>query len=294
MAKMPVAFPFPTQALKAAAHVPNVTLLLRGGTYYTQGETLGPEHSGLTLQNYEGEHAVVSGGVPLDGATWQPYKINPAGAPQWKTASDVNNVYGRANLKADGSQTVYLGYMNSLEECMAAANASERGPFGSVTFHGPHLTGGFNNLCYGSTTQFWSPTPQDEVDSARNTAAWPSNIWVADLSQFQLPDVLGLRINGVRAVRAKYPNGNPELVGPEAADMMQYKAGWVGGPTAWVKPADKWKDTKDVVSNATHWPGVNWPMSEEGSAKQSGAAAMRGDEKSDTFTWVPNTFVGRF
>eukprot|EP00035_Acanthoeca_spectabilis_P015936 m.322113 g.322113 ORF g.322113 m.322113 type:complete len:169 (+) comp16454_c0_seq102:2541-3047(+) len=76
--------------------------------------------------------------------------------------------------------------------------------------------------------------------------------------------ILGLRVNGTRAIRAKYPNGNPELSGPDAVDVPTYQAGWVTHDTQWLPPnRSKWNETKDVVSNTTNWPGVNWPTSEE-------------------------------
>ena len=41
----------------------NVTVELRAGTYRTTGVVLTPQHSGLTIQNYNGEEAIVSGAV---------------------------------------------------------------------------------------------------------------------------------------------------------------------------------------------------------------------------------------
>lgn len=58
--------------------------------------------------------------------------------------------------------------------------------------------------------------------------------------------------------------GNPELSGPDAVDVLTYQAGWVTHDTQWLPPnRSKWNETKDVVSNTTNWPGVNWPTSEE-------------------------------
>lgn len=37
--------------------------MLRAGTYYTKGIVLSSVHSGLTIQNYHGEDAVVTGAV---------------------------------------------------------------------------------------------------------------------------------------------------------------------------------------------------------------------------------------
>lgn len=38
-----------------------------------------------------------------------------------------------------------------------------------------------------------------------------ANIYVADLSQEDLDSILGLRVNSMRAIRARYPNANPEF-----------------------------------------------------------------------------------
>ena len=45
-------------------------------------------------------------------------------------------------------------------------------------------------------------------------------------------DALLLRVDGGRAIRAKYPNGNPELSGPDAVEVLTYQAGWVDQATA--------------------------------------------------------------
>ena len=41
-----------------------------------------------------------------------------------------------------------------------------------------------------------------------------------DLSHTSLSEIFGLRVDGARAVRAKYPNGSPELSDPDAADAI--------------------------------------------------------------------------
>ena len=121
-----------------------------------------------------------------------------------------------------------------------------------------------------------SPSPAPPTPPA------PQNIWMLDLSSLpesdaasSLKSILGLRVNKGRAIRAKYPNGNPELSGPDAVDVLTYKKGWITGATTWTKPADKWAETKDDVANAADWPNVNWPMGEE---KPSMSAAAGGGE----------------
>jgi pectin methylesterase-like acyl-CoA thioesterase len=48
----------------AGAGASTTTIVMREGTYYTGGIVLTHVHSGLTIQNYEGEDVAVSGAVP--------------------------------------------------------------------------------------------------------------------------------------------------------------------------------------------------------------------------------------
>ena len=63
-------------AAAAASASSNTTLLLRRGRYHTSGVVLTSAHSGLTIQNYEGEAAIVSGSVAVPGSAknWSPHK----------------------------------------------------------------------------------------------------------------------------------------------------------------------------------------------------------------------------
>jgi hypothetical protein len=54
-----------SRAVEAVLKTGSKTIVLRAGTYYTQQIELGPEHSGLTVQNFNGEHATVSGTFSL-------------------------------------------------------------------------------------------------------------------------------------------------------------------------------------------------------------------------------------
>jgi hypothetical protein len=168
-------------AVTAATGNTDATIMLRAGVHYSDQIHISPENSGLTIQNYNGEHAVLSGGLPIDtSAGWKRY------TPEWLDAGE------------------------------------------------------------------------------RAAAADTANIWSLDLSASKtapaLPayGILGLRVNGKRAIRAKYPNGNPEISGgggASAVDVLTYKAGWITEQPEWVKPKDQWNETKDVVVTGNDWPG---------------------------------------
>lgn len=107
--------------------------------------------------------------------------------------------------------------------------------------------------------------------------------WVADLSSVAnkaldgIQDIPGLRLNGRRAIRAKYPNGDPEesgryLQGAEA-DMGggDYVKGWMplSAATMWLPPARK-PDSEEVVVTPADWPSVEWPTGERGGSPWTG------------------------
>ena len=123
-----------------------------------------------------------------------------------------------------------------------------------------------------------TPALAPQIISGRNIA---QNTWVTQLSAAQAASLgtedpmPGLRINTRRAIRAKYPNGNPELSGEwfissnPAMGRGEYVKGWVTTPTKWVPPMSYPKAT-DVVATAADWPSVDWPMSEEGGSPWTG------------------------
>lgn len=163
--------------------VDGITILIREGSYYlTETILLRPEHSHLTVQNFEGEKVIVYGGVPLH---------IPKSA--WKLYNVVHNTWVADLSSMDNSVLKLLG---------------------------------------GSS-------------------------------------VRGLRLKGNRAIRAKFPNGDPELSGnwfsslDPAMGPGEYTKGWQVKPTAWLKPQRK-PDAVEIVANSSDWPNVFWPSSEQG------------------------------
>ena len=223
------------------------TVLLRGGTYHERTIQLGPQHSGLTVQNYLGERAAVSGAVPLRGR-WERLP------PGWAPAPGVNNVFARApRPNGDNGDVMFLGNFSALGDCEAAAAA--QAAVQSFTWFAPdYPQPAYARHCYGTASGYWQPEhTQQGVISGRRTA---SNIFSLHLPQYE-GEFLGLRLNGSREIRAKWPNGDPEVSGAE---------GWITAPTQWLKPldrfpdgADKWAASEDIITNGSSWPGVHWP-----------------------------------
>eukprot|EP00039_Didymoeca_costata_P026545 m.16129 g.16129 ORF g.16129 m.16129 type:complete len:957 (+) comp5588_c0_seq1:70-2940(+) len=264
-------------AVAASAGQGPATILVAGGVYHEDQMVITPAHNGITIQNYQGEHAVISGGVPITVASpWKKYTPpqppSPPSPPGLQEFDNMNNVYGRAHSHNNSGTIMYLGTFEQYDDCVA--NATKYGPFHSITYHTQKFGGPFQGQCFGDTSTFWAPKSENNIISAKNNSYVPpepkENIWMLDVSHMNMAQILGVRLNNVRAIRAKYPNGNPELSGPDAVNVLTYTDGWITSGTTWVKPADKWNETMDVISNASDWPGVNWPMTQEGGAGQQG------------------------
>jgi hypothetical protein len=186
--------PFSTlaEAVAAAASKPQATILLRAGVHYSGQLLITAAHQGLTFQNFNAEHAVVSGGVPIAAtkADWKPWKVAPAlqepaaaaaakpppPSPPcplpagWTDEPASNNVFGRAAPPPRSSKDIhYLGHFTSWAPCVAAMEAQNKssGPFNSMTWHQPGYQGGgkatWDGACYGITGTEWAPSHRHKL-----------------------------------------------------------------------------------------------------------------------------------
>ena len=264
-------------AVTAAVNQPSTTILVRGGTYYlSKPLQLTAAHSGLTIQNFGGEHVRVSGGVPLtipQGA-WTPFKQRVG----WEIHAGINNVYGQVSDPTKGGDGIEpLGLFDDAASCAAAVAKGTK--FTAWTYHEASFGTGFARQCFGRTDGAWAPVPERHVTSGLLVR---QNVWVASLSGVELQRKLpagfpGLRLDGRRAIRAKYPNGDPEASGSFLRGASQgmgggdYVKGWIplAANTAWVAPFRK-PNATEIVVTAKDWPSVDWPMSEAGGSSWTG------------------------
>lgn len=255
------------KALALAAAGAAKTIAVRGGTYELAAPLeLGPEHSGVTLQNYGGEAAIVSGGVSFTVDNWVPYVQTGL---HWQTHYGANNVFGLASASGNTSEAAFVGVFDDAGACGAAARA-----YLSWTYHEAAFGGPFAKQCFGRVGGAWIPKREPHVVSGRWTYR---NTWVADLARVGLDDVPGLRVDGARAIRAKYPDGDPERSGEWLAGASanmgggDYTFGWIplSHDTEWVKPARK-PDARELVFTGADWPSVEWPASEKGGSSWTG------------------------
>lgn len=200
--------PFPSldSAVKAANGKSGATIVLRAGTYHEKQIQFNARHSGLTIQNFEGEHAIVSGAVSL-GAAGKWTRVNVShDHTNWSIFPNLNNVFARVpNPNGNTSQVKFLGTFETVEACQKAVDASTI-KFLSFTWHSPSFSSPptFASHCYGTMSNFWAPHPESDVISGKRSKPLPSDIWFLDLSSIpDLPEVLGLRLNGAARNRIK-------------------------------------------------------------------------------------------
>ncbi len=79
-----------------------------------------------------------------------------------------------------------------------------------------------------------------------------SNIWVANLSGQGITEITGLQVivNGTasRAVRARYPNGNPET--------SIFPDGWITDNTNWIQAQPEYNSTVIDIPLPQNYPGM--------------------------------------
>jgi hypothetical protein len=96
----------------AAKVATQVTIVLRGGVYYTKGIVLSAAHSGLTIQNFEGEEATVSGAIPV-----------PVSKDKWSLHAASTNTW-RLDLSAWQEMPLETFGMRVGSDSVSALNAS--------------------------------------------------------------------------------------------------------------------------------------------------------------------------
>jgi hypothetical protein len=278
-----------SSAARAAAVV-----VLRAGVYYLAAPVeLGASDSNLTIVNYNDEVAVVSGGVALQGLDWRllppdadgvvrhhasshverhpdvSTSVSPPTPPQkWTLYNDTNNVFGQVHAGSDAPCCKYVATTQSVSACEAALTASSKGPFLSFTWQ-PLSAGSFAGECYGVVTDLWAPHTQAGYVSGRKGAAPPQpppppppplpRIAAARLTDTQLLDLTGttgLRLNGGRAIRARFPN-------VENTETQPYSSrgpldGYITARTEWVPPVQPSSPASVEVVSASDWPYVHW------------------------------------
>ena len=220
-------------------------IYVREGMYYFNKTLfLGAEDSFLQISSYQNEDVVFSGGRPYD-FSWKTYKqgLSPI-LPGVNDIYDTNVQPGESNSKAK-----FYGKLNSPEECQTAC-AKDTACF-AFTYHDSSVSGGYANMCYFRIDGQWVPYPESGHFTGKKV-----NIQMTDLSSQNPNNFQTLFINNRRAVRARYPNGNPETMG-----LHTNPTGYVSKADAWLPPKSYPPatniDIDSPIRNGTHFPDFN-------------------------------------
>ena len=215
---------------------------LRPGTYFlTKTINLTAEDSNLVICGDGHENTFVSGGKQYT-FDWKTYvkKMGPL-ERDINAISDTVYIAGSSNTQAK-----FIGKMMNTSDCQTAC---EQDPscFAFTWFDDSFRD--FSNMCYSRADGLWVPTHVNGTTSGRKL-----NVIVADLSDQDPTPFTTLFFNGRRAVRARYPDGNPETMG-----LHTILTGYVSSAVKWLPaPNTTTSPVKILVQspqrNRSHFP----------------------------------------
>ena len=184
--------------------------LLEGVHELTETLHFGPQDSETNLV---GDNAIISGGKVVK-PNWKLYEKTT------QPASGQNAIF-YDNLKpGESSKSVkFMSKINSSETCLAGCNQDEK-----CTAYVFLNTATFKSMCYFRYDGVWNIEPQNNCVSGKKITIYQTNLKDTNIKPFN-----SLFINGRRAVRARFPNGNPETGG-----MHTIPTGYVNEALEWL------------------------------------------------------------
>ena len=214
---------------KAVTGVPKTVHVRKGTCYVESPIELSPLDSHLTISGYMQENVVISGGK-LYEFTWKEYK------------KDIGPLhYGLCSCSEDewvsnGRHMKLIADIDKVETCQTIC-FKDNTCIGFTYYKSGKHTG----TCVLREGGFASTTNSPDCVSGKKL-----NIMYADLSS-QNPNVFtSLFINGRRAVRARYPDGNPETMG-----LHTNPTGYVPKADLWLPPASHGDATEIHIESPT-------------------------------------------
>ncbi len=195
------------------------TLYLRAATYHlTSTIELTSVDSGLTISNYQNEAVWVSGAPIVQTPVWTPYSVN--NGSQVEILPNENNAAGCSH---DATTSICIcAPLASTGACVTKFKSTSGAT--AFTYHDSTLGQPWGSQCCVRLDSVWNPTALPLHTSGRLISK-ASNIWKAKINATSVVD---LRVDGVRAVRARFPNANPEF------DL--FPIGWVTTKSTWLPP----------------------------------------------------------
>lgn len=218
----------PVQTLRKAVEIyrsnsgSGGVIYVRGGTYYlTETLELGPPDSNLIITGYKDEKVVISGGKQYN-LSWNEIVPNEIGLDM----NGVNAMYGAVSLPGESNNKVaYHGKVSSHTSCRNACENNET-CFAYTWYESS--SGLFAEMCYFRIDGLWLPTSERGIYSGKKL-----HVFTADLSAQDPKKFSTFFLNQRRAVRARYPDGNPETMG-----LYTSPTGYVSSARRWLGPRE--------------------------------------------------------
>ena len=210
------------------------TLYLKSAIYYLDSTIeLGIEDNGLTISQWGDNEVVLSGGR-LYNVSWTEYKN------EMKPIQRGLNGMADLDLEPGASQkeALFYGKLLTVEECSNACLRNAQCS-GFTYYDASSYTHPF--MCYLRLDGHWNPVYDSSGSSFSSRKV---TVMVADLSDQSPNDFTSLFINNRRAVRARYPDGNPETTG-----LHTNPTGYVPSAVKWLPPSTKEPGQEILITN---------------------------------------------
>ena len=200
----------------------NGIIYLNPGYYYlSKPINLTPDDSNLAIMGSGVDSTFISGAKKYS-FDWEMHTYKAA--TLLKDVSIVNDTIGQP--QSNTSRARFVSRMANASDCQKACD-KDSSCFAYTWFD--NSTGNYSESCYFRTDGLWVPTKVTGTVSGRKL-----NIFVADLSGQNPIPFSTLFLNGRRAIRARYPDGNPETMG-----LHTSLTGYMSSAEKWLPPLQK-------------------------------------------------------
>ena len=228
-------------------------IYMRSGVYFLN-ETINLDvlDSNLMITGYEDEKVTISGGKQYHFKGRWSQLVNEMGPPEYGISA-----IGTVGAGESDNRVKYYGMTSDFLECQTACEKSTS--CYAFTWH-DNTTGSFADMCYFRVDGLWVPKSEAGAISSKYLKIYFTNLTDQNPNNFT-----SLFIDGRRAVRARYPGGNPETTG-----LHTNPTGYVPSAVKWLPPTPKPPATEIHISEPelsnTHFPefqiGIGGPVAD--------------------------------
>lgn len=160
-------------AAAAAAEKP-VVLLLRKGVYHlARSLQLGPAHSNLTIQNYQGEEVAISGAVPVRVASKSAWKLVNGSTNTWQLDVHGQKLFPSYGLRVGTQRAVLAKFPNGDPALSAVHMDSGSIPYGP----GRYLNGSGRSMRIPTYFSREHAPVNTTIEYWARPADWPGVYW---------------------------------------------------------------------------------------------------------------------